>query len=310
MSKRLSIRIAALTAIVLAGFGLSLLAGGGDDGGSTPVADAHSGSLSRAELDRVLQAGEAASASATRAELAARGQKLFESAVVSKVGESCASCHVLGGAVNSKLGAITHTRNAGQPVSPSNFTGIRDVPALWDVAQTAPYNWVGANKTLHDQVLTAIDTHFLANNPGAADAIVAYLQTLHAPVTRHDQGRLTAMELRGEEIFVGKGGCIACHGGPQFTDNLVHDTDVPQPTSPSIPPDDIDPGAMPGVPQGFNTPQLRDVRNSAPYMHNGVFQTLREVVDFYDTNTITAGPLGLRLTGPEKDELIAYLKTL
>jgi cytochrome c peroxidase len=121
------------------------------------------------------------------------------------------------------------------------------------------------------------------------------------PITAHDQGRLTAEQLRGEEIFVGKGGCIACHGGPLFTDNLIHDTDVPQL------PGANDPGAA-RPPGGFNTPQMRDLRNTAPYMHNGVFKSIEVVVEFYNANEITGGPL--RLTPEEKTELVEYLKAL
>ena len=71
--------------------------------------------------------------------------------------------------------------------------------------------------------------------------------------------------------------------------------------------DGDDPGSA-RIPGGFNTPHLRDIRNTAPYMHNGAFDTLEKVVDFYNGNPITGGPL--RLTGPEKADLVAYLKTL
>ena len=57
----------------------------------------------------------------------------------------------------------------------------------------------------------------------------------------------------------------------------------------------------------FNTPQLRDLRNTAPYMHNGSLRTLREVVEFYDQRSSVAP---LRLTEPEIDDLVAYLQTL
>src|SRR6185503_11648495 len=158
----------------------------------------------------------------------------------------------------------------------NDFNGVRDVPALWGVGETAPYNWIGTNHTLDAQSTAAIKTHFADENPTPerVAAMSAFLRTITAPVTRHDQGRLTAKELAGEEVFVGKGGCIACHGGPQFTNNLIMDTDVPQnndfQSQLGVAADD--PG-NPNIKQGFNTPQLRDVRNTAPYMHNGVFKT-------------------------------------
>lgn len=303
MGKRLGIRAAAVAAVAAAGLGVALLAGG--DSPPAMVTDPHGGSLSRDRLAKILLAAADVNQSASKAELEARGQRLFENPAVAKTGESCATCHVLGGAVNDAIGVIPHVRTS-DPVTQANFTGKRQPPTLWDVGSTAPYNWTGSAPTLESQVVMAIRTHFTDENPKDSDvaAVAAYLRTLHAPVTRQDQGRLTPEEIAGEEVFVGKGGCIACHGGPQFTDNLIHDTDVKRESG------DSDPGAIPGTPEGFNTPTLRDIRNTAPYMHNGTEKTLADVVRFYNDNTITAGPLGLQLTADEMRELVAYLKTL
>jgi cytochrome c peroxidase len=309
MTKRLGLRIAVACAVVASAVGLTLAAGGGTSDPGEVRLD-HGGTASRTELERVLNAVPAASAAATRAELEARGEELFNSSAVAKAGESCVSCHIVGGGVNAPLGVITHKLQGSGPPTADNFTGVRDAPSLWDVARTAPYNWVGANKTLEDQVTTAITTHFKDEaagvTAGRVAAIAAYLRTLRAPTTRHDQGRLTATERQGEELFAGKGGCIACHGGPQFTDNQIHATGVPQVDVPQLGLGN-DPGAT-SVPGGFNTPQLRDARNTAPYMHDGALATLEDVVDFYNANPLTGGPL--RLTAAEKAALVAYLKTL
>ncbi|MBA3327643.1 MAG: c-type cytochrome [Solirubrobacterales bacterium] len=300
MSKRLSIWIAGTVAVIAVGLGLALASGGAD--GET-VRLGH-GDIEKTELDRVLRAVEAAGSTRTEAEKAARGERLFNSSSVAKPGESCASCHVLGGGVNPRLGIIVHPL-AGVP---GDFNGLREAPALWDIAETAPYNWIGTARTLDQQAVDAVTTHFTNEAAGAtarnvAD-LVAFMKTIKAPVTRHDQGRLTPEELAGEEIFVGKGGCIACHGGPQFTDNLIHANASPQNVA-----GNTDPGSA-GIPDGFNTPHLRDLRNTAPYFHNGSRDTLLAVVDFYNTNPTTAGPAGLRLTQAEKLELVAYLEAL
>ena len=301
MSKRLTTWVAGAVAVVAVGLGLALTAGGAD--GET-VRLGH-GNIEKAELDRVMRAVERASSTRSEAEKAARGERLFNSSSVTKDGESCASCHVLGGGVNRQLGIIVHQR--GGP-APNDFNGLREAPALWDVANTAPYNWIGTARTLEQQAIDAVTTHFTNEAAGAtaqnvAD-LVAFMKTIKAPVTRHDQGRLTDEELRGEEVFVGKGGCIACHGGPQFTDNLIHANASPQNVA-----GDDDPGSA-GIPDGFNTPHLRDLRNTAPYFHNGSRATLLDVVNFYNTNPATAGPAGLRLTEAEKAELVAYLEAL
>ena len=318
MIRKWSIRAAIAVAIVLAGVGVTLAAGGsGPDAPSGApqrasadrvMTDPHGARIAKGEMDRILRAADGVTASAEKAELEAEGERLFNSATVAKEGESCASCHTIGGGVNSTLGVITHERNPSQPLSPDNFTGVREAPALWGVADTAPYNWIGTNPTLESQSTAAIKTHFVDEVPKPEDvaAITAYMKTIKPPASRQDQGRLTPKELAGEEIFVGKGGCIACHSGSFFTDNQLHLINVPQNSTTPLGPAN-DPG-NPNVPGAFNTPTLRDVRNTAPYMHNGNFKTLEEVVRFYNTNELTGGPL--RLTGDEIDELVAYLKSL
>ena len=57
----------------------------------------------------------------------------------------------------------------------------------------------------------------------------------------------------------------------------------------------------------INTPQMRDLRNTAPYMHNGAFATLEEVVRFYNTQS-TLAPLNLK--PDEISDLVAYLESL
>jgi cytochrome c peroxidase len=193
------------------------------------------------------------------------------------------------------------------PQFKGDFTGPRDPPALWGVAETDPYFWDASTANLNDAVAKTILGHFIDGATQAdavtarqTSAIVAYLNTLDPPASPFSEGTMSPSALRGEALFQGKAGCVSCHRGPLFTDNLLHDTAVPQVKG------GTDPGA-PNPPRSFNTPQLRDVRNTAPYMHNGVFSTLRQVVDFYDTNQLL-GPL--KLTEQEKLDLVAYLEAL
>jgi cytochrome c peroxidase len=254
-------------------------------GGSAPRADASTphamvGRIRGAELNRILHAADEASRATSQAELAAEGRGLFRSSAQAKAGESCQACHTDGGGANADVGTILHPQEAG------DFRGPRDVPSLWGIAETAPYGWDGRTATLREFVTGTIVSHFRAgtSQPAATTArqvaaLTAYLETIEPPAATFDQGTLSPAARRGEAIFVGKGGCAACHGGPLFTDNLQHVTGTPK-----FGLNDTDPGAAATGPLrgAFNTPQLRDVRNTAPYMHNGSLKTLREVVEFYD----------------------------
>ena len=84
---------------------------------------------------------------------------------------------------------------------------------------------------------------------------------------------------------------MGCHVGPLLTDNAVHVTGVPKVT-----PEDTDPGAARSGPRrnAFNTPQLRDLAATAPYMHNGSLATLRDVVG----STTTGRPRPARADAP------------
>jgi cytochrome c peroxidase len=307
MSRRLTaiLAVLAFAAAVLAAGGM--LGGGGDSSAaSAGPRDPHPRSRATdPALHRVLQAAEAASTARPAAALAAEGRRLFRSTEMAKAGESCQSCHVEGGGANAALGTILH------PQAQNDFKGPRDVPSLWGVADTAPYGWDGREPSLEAFVIGTIRSHFktgetqpTATTAQQTAALVAYLRTLAPPVSPFDQGTLSAAALRGEELFQGKAGCMECHGGPLLTDALQHPTLAPKVTA-----TDTDPGAVRAglAPGAFDTPQLRDVRNTAPYMHNGRLRTLREVVEFYDRDSSIAP---LRLTPAEIDDLVAYLESL
>ncbi|MEJ2232264.1 MAG: hypothetical protein P8X46_13905 [Nitrospirales bacterium] len=120
---------------------------------------------------------------------------------------------------------------------------------------------------------------------------------------------------RGMVVFKGKGRCILCHNDSNFTDNQFHNTGVPQ-VGPMkedlgryyVTRRNADKGA-------FKTPTLRSLTETPPYMHDGVFKTLEEVVEFYDKGGNAnpnldprIKPLGL--APQEKTDLIAFLKAL
>jgi len=156
---------------------------------------------------------------------------------------------------------------------------------------------------------------------GIGEAIAAYERTVISTNSAFDKyilGDAKAMDdsaKRGMTIFKGKGRCIACHNGSNFTDNRFHNTGVPQ-----VGPLKEDLGRynvtfLEKDKRAFKTPTLRSVIESAPYMHDGAFKTLEEVVDFYDKGgnahpqvSPLIKPLGL--TKEEKTDLVSFLKAL
>jgi cytochrome c peroxidase len=188
-----------------------------------------------------------------------------------------------------------------------------------------------------------------------ADAIAAYERTPEVSPfdSKYDhwlrgEAQLSEQERRGLQLFEaeGKGNCAACHPSrpagdgspPLFTDFTYDNLGVPpNPENPfyllpaRLNPDgfafvDLGLGAVvkdPAQNGKFRVPTLRNVAVTSPYMHNGVFKTLFQVLAFYNTRDVARWPapevgqnvnreeLGtLRLTNQELEDVIAFLQTL
>ncbi len=159
---------------------------------------------------------------------------------------------------------------------------------------------------------------------------------------RGDHGAMSDGALRGMQLFKGKAHCFRCHNGPLLSDERYHRLDLPH--SPLYQQDPLRQIAMRfqfyarGVPEPeyrsadrdlglffttrretdkgkFRTPPLRYLVYTAPYMHNGVLETLEDVIDFYDQgggDPSKRSPLlePLRLTEDEKFDLLEFLESL
>jgi len=180
------------------------------------------------------------------------------------------------------------------------------------------------------------------SNGSVRKAIPEYLKTLTSKGAPFDTGKMSASAKRGMKLFKGKAGCIQCHNGPNFTDNKAYNTGVPENLEVFLDPMrhqaflayamfvgvenymnlKRDPGAhiqeheADGSSMGkFQTPSLRELKYTAPYMHNGMIRTLDDVVAFYnrgggkDSNK-DKRMKRLRLSSSEQKDLVAFLLSL
>ncbi|NJL11808.1 MAG: cytochrome-c peroxidase [Microscillaceae bacterium] len=150
---------------------------------------------------------------------------------------------------------------------------------------------------------------------------------------RGEKNALNTAEKRGFNIFAGKGKCATCHFIPLFNGTvppafLVSETEViGVPARPDTANAQIDPDSgkyykfkFPQYMFSFKTPTVRNAELTAPYMHNGVYQTLEEVVDFYnrgggygigiELEYQTLPPDPLNLSPQEQADLVAFMKAL
>jgi len=172
-----------------------------------------------------------------------------------------------------------------------------------------------------------------------ANAISSYIRSLVALNSRFDQymmgndSKLTPIEKKGFNIFTGKAKCATCHFLPLFNGLVPPNFSETESEILGVPETKNKKGAKLDPDEGkfkfteavihkyaFKTPTLRNIELTAPYMHNGVFNTLEEVVDFYNKgggaglgikmDNQTLDPSKLNLSKKEKTALIAFMRSL
>ena len=258
---------------------------------------------------------------------------------------SCASCHIPEHAFADTLAFS---------VGVGGRQGKRNTPSCANVASRPFLFYDGRASSLEDQVHFPItDTSEMAASlitvirrlaadreykamfkqvygaaPTAAnmaDAIAAYertLETSSSPFDRYmdgDETAISASAIRGRELFMSKKvKCFDCHFSPDFTGDefrnigLYDGRTYNDEGRSAITHNKEDIGK-------FKVPGLRNVAVTAPYMHNGMFKTLREVIDYYDDPYKTvASPVNidtlllqpLHLTDEEKTDLENFMRAL
>lgn len=273
------------------------------------------------------------------------GEQLFSDPILSLDSTiSCSSCHI------PKF-AFCDTARVSKGVG--GTLGRRNSPGITNMSARPYFFLDGRAETLEKQVLMPIqdkvEMHstlslvlerlqrhpvysraFLelygkpVNEELLASTLAAFVRTLETADTpfdrwMHDQpGGMSEAAVRGRDIFMNKGKCFKCHFSPDFTgdefrnvgtyngkDNLADQGRF------EVTHDSADLGK-------FKVPGLRNVALTAPYMHNGMFKTLEEVIDFYDEpDEKVAGAINrdtlitpLKLTDAEEADLKAFLEAL
>ena len=277
---------------------------------------------------------------AARVEL---GHKLFFDPRLSGDGNmSCATCH------NPALGW-----SDGLPTARGVKSSVlgRASPTIFNTGYNSIQMWDGRKKSLEDQAMGPMQANvemnmdigklfqWIGNSHGyqalfaraypgepinettLSKAIASFERTVvssHSPFdawVRGDAGALSAQQVEGFKLFAGKGNCVACHSGANFTDNGFHNLGL---ASWGVSEPDMGRYAQKpvNVMRGaFKTPTLREVARTAPYFHDGSAKTLMEVVEHYDRGgeaksnlSPNIHPLGLSLA--EKQALVAFLESL
>jgi cytochrome c peroxidase len=251
---------------------------------------------------------------------------------------SCATCHnpVLGWsdglptAIGNGMGVL---KRSTPPISNSGFNKLQ----MWDGRYTSleqqalgPMEGPGEMNGNIEHILAKLRSipgyslEFEKAYPGEgitkdalAKAIASFERTIVSKNSAFDvwvSGNPTAINSsakRGFDLFVGKANCAICHSGPTFSDDGFHNIGLK---------DDKDEGRFARIPikiskGAFKTPTLRDITLTAPYMHNGAYRTLEEVIDHYDRGGDSLVNLDpnikpLNLSPGEKHDLVQFLKTL
>ena len=249
--------------------------------------------------------------------------------------QSCATCH------NPELGFSDGV--ASGIGSGGDILG-RNAPHIYNLAWASSMFWDGRATTLEEQALGPIvSSAEMKMTPELAlgrlneipeyvnrfknvygeltfenvgKALAAFERTFISDNSAFDQyiaGNKQAMSpsaLRGLSVFVGKGNCVACHDGVNFTDDSFHNIGI----------DNGDVGRYaldpkPSFKGAFKTPGLRNIVFSAPYMHDGSLGSLEQVVEHYNTGAVGIADVSplikpLKLNVQEKADLVAFMAAL
>jgi cytochrome c peroxidase len=280
---------------------------------------------------------------ASKAEL---GKRLFFDPILSRSKTiSCASCH---------KPAFAFADTSAVSTGVKKKKGTRNTPSAMNLSLQRIFFWDGRASTLEEQVLAPIENpvemdlsvdealarlsnskfykswfeevfHSEPNRKNLSEAIAAFERTLETSDSPFDQWKflddsmaVSAAVKRGFVVFNGKGKCSSCHFGSDFTQHEFRNIGLFNGRQLNDSGRAVISGKMEDIGK-FKTPGLRNVAITAPYMHNGMFKTLRQVIEFYNDpgkvvrnsinrDSLLTKPMGLTLR--EKRDLKTFLVSL
>ena len=130
-----------------------------------------------------------------------------------------------------------------------------------------------------------------------------------------DASAMSAQQVRGFDLFVGKASCASCHSAPNFTDNGFHNIGLKSFGDANPLPGRFKHKPVKLMQGAFKTPTLKDISLRAPYFHDGSARTLMEVVEHYDRGgdvktNLSPNMKPLNLSKQEKEDLVQFLHAL
>ena len=272
------------------------------------------------ELPRLVLQFEEAGEDEANLPLVAYGDMLFDSPEIfggpaRELGIACSTCHNRSD-VNRDFFIPGLSKYAGgmdvdgsffNPMFNDRVDDHLDTPSMRGIRFTAPYGRDGREPSLRRFIRNVIVTEFAGDEPTPfqLDALEAYVKQFDfLPNPKIDRaGRLTNLASeaakRGEKLFntdfagLGDRSCASCHTPERnFRDGLTYDVGTAEPPFPG------------GTPIHFETPTLRNINFTAPYMHDGSLPTLASVVDWFDESKV------LGLDEAQRADLTAYLEAV
>lgn len=260
----------------------------------------------------------------------ALGRKLYYDPILSNTGQSCSSCHFQSNSFSHPTAnSLAHVNLAWHEsfLWNGSVAGTLEDAMLFEVNDFFATNL--SNLQQHESYPEEFKKVFgsdVISSHKVAFALAQFVRSMISAESRFDKYlkgeiMLSSSEMNGMDIFLTeRGDCFHCHSVGLLTDNSFHNTGLDNAFTSvnwgryQVTGNSTDIGK-------YKTPTIRNIELSAPYMHDGRFLTLEEVVEFYNsgvqitshTDPIMTKPgkeFGLQLSTQDKADLVAFLKAL